>query len=445
VGGKRANTWGLYDIQGNVFQWCRDAYQKDYYAKSTTDDPAGPPGNEYRVKRGCGYCSPAWEFRAAYRIHWGSSIRWPDVGFRVSLVLPDRVGAKTTPTTGTQATSGIQPSPFTGPDGKWKLPPGSPLPAVAPFDATKAKEYQTEWAKHLGVPVELTNSIGMKLMLIPPGEFMMGSPDSDKDAQPTERPQHRVRITKPFYMGKYPVTQQEYQQVIGSIPKQNLRGSSPRTKGEVAGRETRRFAVGNLSWEEMVEFCRRMSSLPNEKAAGRMYRLPSEAQWEYACRAGTTTRFCFGDDVSGLDEYGWPEGTWSSSSNITPPVGEKKPNAWGLYDIYANVWQFCADWFDATYYANSPVDDPPGGQLSFYVPPTVDPKGGQSGLRICRGGGWNWPKKFCRSADRNHYGTGHQEYYLGFRASLVFADNSEDQAKVTRGADAAQPADQTGN
>jgi formylglycine-generating enzyme required for sulfatase activity len=188
-----------------------------------------------------------------------------------------------------------------------------------------------------------------------------------------------------------------------------------------------------------------MSSLPNEKAAGRMYRLPSEAQWEYACRAGTTTRFCFGDDVSGLDEYGWPEGTWSSSSNITPPVGEKKPNAWGLYDIYANVWQFCADWFDATYYANSPVDDPPGGQLSFYVPPTVDPKGGQSGLRICRGGGWNWPKKFCRSADRNHYGTGHQEYYLGFRASLVFADNSEDQAKVTRGADAAQPADQTGN
>ena len=192
-----------------------------------------------------------------------------------------------------------------GPEGKWKLPPGAPPPAVAPFDEKKAKEHQEIWAKYLGVPVEITNSIGMKLVLIPPGEFQMGSPKelieeelkavgiekAYKDRLPSEAPQHLVRITKPFWLGTCEVTQEEYQRVMGTNPSEfSVTG---KRKDKVGGQDTKRFPVENVSWEDAVEFCRKLSAMPEEKVAGRAYRLPSEAQWEYACRAGSTGQYSF--------------------------------------------------------------------------------------------------------------------------------------------------------
>ena len=192
-----------------------------------------------------------------------------------------------------------------GPDGKWKLPPGAPPPAVAPFDAKKAKDHQEAWAKHLGVPVEITNSIGMKLVLIPPGEFMMGSPKElieeelkvcgdgqwFKEHLPGEAPRHCVRITRPFYLGMYLVTQEEYQRVTGANPSGfSVTGMS---KDKVADQDTKRFPVESVSWWGADDFCSRLSEMAEEKLAGRRYRLPSEAQWEYACRAGSTGRWFF--------------------------------------------------------------------------------------------------------------------------------------------------------
>jgi hypothetical protein len=146
--------------------------------------------------------------------------------------------------------------------------PEPPL-AVAPFDAEQARKQQKEWAEHLGLPVELTNSIGMQLALIPAGEFLMGWPPTRSSLLP-EKPQHLVRITQPFYLGIHEVTQEQYARVIGRNPS-HFKGAQ--------------LPVETVSWEEAVEFCARLSALPAEKAAGRAYRLPTEAEWEYACRA----------------------------------------------------------------------------------------------------------------------------------------------------------------
>ncbi len=276
------------------------------------------------------------------------------------------------------------------------------MPAIAPFDAATARKHQEAWAKHLGLPVEIANSIGMKLVLIPPGEFRMGSSkeliEADlkahandrwyKDHLPDEGPQHRVRITRPFYLGMYVVTQQEYQRVIGTNPSEF--SATGKGKDKVGGQDTKRFPVDNVSWDNAVEFCRKLSQMPEEKAAGRAYRLPSEAQWEYACRAESAGRYSFSlggnaipreSDENELSDFGWFKG---NSGGIPHAVGGKRPSAWGLYDMQGNVWEWCQDWYDKDYYANSPADDPSGPPWGSH--------------RIHRGGSWNHPAGRCRCA-----------------------------------------------
>jgi formylglycine-generating enzyme required for sulfatase activity/serine/threonine protein kinase len=266
-----------------------------------------------------------------------------------------------------------------------KIGPAPPL-AAAPFDAAKAKEHQAAWATHLGVPVEMTNSIGMKLTLVPPGEFLMGSPNSEQDRSDGEL-QHRVRMTKPFYLGVYEVTQWEYERVMGASP------SHFKESGNSA-------PVEMVSWDEAQEFCRKLSALPAEQAAGWVYRLPTEAEWEYACRAGSTSRFCFGDSDDGLDAYAW---FGNNSDSKTHPVGLKKPNAWGLYDMHGNVWEWCADWYDSGYYVASPSSDPQG------------PSSGSD--RVSRGGGWLYRPGDCRSSYRDGFSPGIRSFDLGFRVA----------------------------
>jgi len=236
--------------------------------------------------------------------------------------------------------------------------------------------------------VDLGKGVKLELVLIPAGEFMMGSPALDKDAKDDEKPQHRVRITKPFHLGKYPVTQEQWEAVMGSNPSDFKGPKNP---------------VDTIRWDDCQQFLGKLNAKP--AAGAGKFQLPTEAQWEYACRAGSKTRYCFGDDESKLGDYAW---YLPNSGRKTHPVGEKKPNAWGLYDMHGNVFEWCQDRYDGGYYAKSPMDDPTG------------PTGGS--YRVDRGSCWFFAAGFCRSADRGNVGPGLRGNGLGFRVSRVPAD-----------------------
>ena len=197
----------------------------------------------------------------------------------------------------------------------------------------------------------ITNSIGMKLKLIPAGAFKMGSPVSDKDASEDEKPLHDVEITHPFYLGVYPVTKGQFAAFVS--------GTDYKTEGEQAGDkatwrdpgfvQTDDEPVVYVTWNDAMKFC---DWLSDKK---KIYTLPTEAEWEYACRAGTTTVYSFGDDPTTLGDYAW---YLDNSGSRTHPVGGKNPNPWGLHDMNGNVFQWCADYYDEKYYQNSPDKDP---------------------------------------------------------------------------------------
>jgi formylglycine-generating enzyme required for sulfatase activity/predicted Ser/Thr protein kinase len=238
------------------------------------------------------------------------------------------------------------------------------------------------------IPGEITNTIGMTLVPILAGEFLMGSPDSDSDAWSDEKPQHRVRITRPFYLGVTEVTQGQYRAVMGQNPS-HFRGSDD-------------LPVEMVSWEEAQAFCARLNEQEKEQLSGERYRLPTEAEREYACRAGTTTRFSFGDANSGLDDHGW---FGSNSGGQTHPVGQKRPNPWGLFDMHGNVWEWCEDGYDDKYYVSSPAADPPGPS--------------QAAFRVVRGGSWFDLPAYARSTFRGSRAPEFRNAGIGLRVARV--------------------------
>ncbi|NQT13046.1 MAG: formylglycine-generating enzyme family protein [Planctomycetes bacterium] len=267
----------------------------------------------------------------------------------------------------------------------------TPPLAIAPFDERTAKEHQALWAKYLKAPVVQTNCVGMTFVLIPAGEFLMGSPDSDNEAGADEKPQHPVRITEPFYLGACEVTQAQYQRVMFTNPSnfKDARGMAP---------------VERVSWEETQEFCTRLSGLPDEQRARRHYRLPTEAEWEYACRAGTAWRFCFDESSAELSAYAWYA---DNSASRTHPVGQRNPNAWGLYDMHGNVWEWCEDSYDS------------GCYRLFRSEPAVDPSASsEASDRVIRGGCYPGRSTDCRSANRDRSVPGNRSSYYGFRLVL---------------------------
>ena len=235
-------------------------------------------------------------------------------------------------------------------------------------------------------PLDCGGGVMMDLVLIPAGEFTMGSRANEADRNSHEGPQHRVRITKPSYMGKHEVTQAQYERIVGKNPSHFGGASNP---------------VESVSWTDATEFCRKLS-----QRTGTTVRLPTEAEWEYACRAGTTTAFHYGNSL-GTDQANfdgnYPYGGAAKGKywQKTTPVGSFRPNAWGLYDMHGNVCEWCSDWFDEGYYAKSPGTDPQGPGTGKY--------------RVLRGGSWIDDGHYCRSAFRSGYPATDRIRYYGFR------------------------------
>jgi formylglycine-generating enzyme required for sulfatase activity len=369
------NKLHLYDMHGNLWQWCQDWYGKDYYQNSPPKDPQGPDHGDRRVSRGGSWDGDGKLCRAAFR-NWSAPDNGGyDAGFRVVLVAGAGAPKKD---------NEISPAP----------PPS-----------------------RAGLPKDVTNSIGMKLVLIPAGKFTMGSPKDEKGRNEDET-QHEVEITQPFYLGKYLVTQAEYERVMHDNPSWFSRKHY--YKNSIASINTRQLPVDSVSWEMAKKFCETLSALPEEKSTQRRYRLPTEAEWEYACRerGRSLTPFYFGASLQssqanfdGHQPYGeGPPEPGSPFNSMLPPgkylehptvVGSYQPNALGLYDMHGNVCEWCADWYAKDYYSKSPKQDPQGPDI------------GKN--RVLRGGSWSQVGRECRSANRVMSWTGS----IGFRVVLA--------------------------
>jgi formylglycine-generating enzyme required for sulfatase activity len=254
--------------------------------------------------------------------------------------------------------------------------------AVVPTNAPPAAPSAPAPAQQISL--DLGNKVTMKFSLIPSGKFMMGSPKDEKDRRENEGPQHEVTISKPFYMGACQVTQEQYEQIMGKNPSRFKEAHNP---------------VEHVSWGDAVEFCKALS-----KKTGKTVSLPTEAQWEYACRAGSKTRFSYADDnaYAALGDYAW---YMKNSEGKTHPVGLKKPNDWGLYDMHGNVWEWCSDWYDKDYYSAKANDR--------------DPQGPASGIcRVLRSGSCVCCPLGCRSAFRRGLSPDTQLNIIGFRVSM---------------------------
>lgn len=266
--------------------------------------------------------------------------------------------------------------------------------------------WQQQRLAHIPCPVgdrpRRVNSLGMQFIEIPAGSFLMGSPDSEPGRYPDEGPTHVVKLTQPYYLGVCAVTQGEFQRVMGRNPAEynhdNLGGPN--------------HPVEHVSWKEAVTFCERLTELPDEKNQGRRYRLPTEAEWEHACRAGlpSSVPSQFGLSFTSTEanfDGNSPYGAAPRSRNLgrTTAVGSYQPNAWGLYDMHGNVWNWCADWYASDYYQHSSAIDPTG------------PKGGTT--RSLRGGSWAGPGRNCRCACRGSGDPEAHSPYFGLRLVMI--------------------------
>jgi formylglycine-generating enzyme required for sulfatase activity len=348
---KRPNPWELYDMSGLLWEWCSDGkrkYEAGFIRYPISTDSGG------RVLRAGSWDSIARDCRAADRSGIDPGYRGNYIGFRVACRQSEREAREAA------------------------VAFGGALHEAALAGAPVHAE-----------PPSFVNGVGMKMIRIKPGRFRMGSPPGEKGWYANEGVQHEVEISKVFYLAECKVTQEQYTRLTGKSPSWFSKDGPG--KEMVQGLDTSQFPVERVSWEEAVEFCRLLSELPEEKRAGRVYRLPTEADWEYAARAGTTTRFHFGDDLdyNRLGDYAWYAG---NSGERTHPVRGKRPNPWGLYDMGGLLWEWCSD-----------------GKS--------DPVGPERGAHLIRGGSWVGDARNCRAASRNSDDAGSRVSYIGFRVA----------------------------
>jgi serine/threonine protein kinase len=338
--------------------------------------------------------------------------------------------------------------------GWYGWPADAPPAAIAPFDAAQAQQHQAAWANYLGVPIERTNSLGMKFRLIPPGEFLMGSTEDDvaqvlrelgldggsyngiePDFFTSQAPLHRTTLTQPFYLGLTEVTQEQYQTVIGeSSAYYSAEGAG---NAAVAGIPTKDFPVEWVSWIEATRFCDRLSMRERLEAvyfanvgiehlpSRGGYRLPTEAQWEFACRAGTQTEFWTGNGTALLRHAAW----FGRNEGKRPhAVGELKSNPFGLFDMHGNVWEWCHDRWDPRYYEQ------------FRHQPAVDPLGPSTGAsRIFRGGCWYDFHQDVYAANRHAATPLERGRVTGFRLVLPVVFHAAGDVRPASAPDLTQP------
>ena len=360
---KKPNAFGIYDMHGNVAEWCADRYDPDFYRKSPRVDPVNMTPYEsggMNVYRGGSFLF-ADACRSADRqsglVPSGSS-PITQMGFRVIV----EAGKQS-------ATAGAK---FTVKGGVARVY------TTWPFDSIEAKRRQARTAAALGIKSEVTLSLPksksrMTFALIPAGAFVMGSPLTESGRREDEAP-HKVQITKPFYMAVTEVTEAQWLGVTGS-------------SHSLGRRRMGGLPVHKVAWRDAIGFCEIL-----KKKTGLQVRLPSEAQWEYACRAGSAKAYCFGGYVSELRRYAtyMPEGAGSVASAKMSQVAQKAPNAFGLYDMHGNVYELCRDYYDADFYSRSPRTDP---EKKIW-------KGGRYPPGVMRGGSWMSVPGLCRSASR---------------------------------------------
>jgi len=405
VGRKRPNAWGLCDMHGNVWEWCLDTYE-----------------SKKAFRGGC-WGNIAWWCRSADRNATPAASANDMLGFRILLARP---------AAGYSEDSEI------------------PI-AQAPFDARQAKAYQTQWARRRGTTVESTNSLGTTMVLIPPGEFLMGSSDKQVEAalqvaveleidqrtqdriRTQERPQHTMRIAQPFLLAATEVTIAQFRKFVEAtdyVTEAEVLGTgNSATPTKAALKDQNEFtwrtpgfpqqenaAVSQVSWNDAVVFCNWLSRQEQLTPCYRKdaedgwtlipenngYRLPSEAQWEFACRAGTTGQYHFGDDYRLLEKYDW---YGRIGKNATRTVGTKLPNAFGLYNMHGNVGEWCQDFYDPNFYQTPRSNDPTGPAKR------LSPKS----RRVIRGGDWWTTAVRCRSTFRGYGDQVTRSDDLGFR------------------------------
>lgn len=419
---KEPNAWGFYDMHGNLWEWCSDWYAFELFSET---DPAGPDSGQKRVCRGGSYDSysdPYLAGRSASRNADFSTERDRLTGFRIALIpstdtvaVPDKEQESadlfeedaSPQSVSEDAESPSEPRAI--PDSEQVVPPGPGSSAGKKVTiAIRGVDYTFRWC--------------------PPGEFMMGSPESEEWHHDDEF-QHRVVISRGFWMLETELTQQMWNSVMGTEITDYVKEMYPDPDFFPIGPH---YPIRGITWKEADRFCKELSSL-----SGLTIRLPTEAQWEYACRAGTTGRYA----IKGRPEkIAWllpfdprvPRG-----GAITHPceVKSKKPNAWGLYDMHGNVWEYCSDAYDSDYYKNSPTVDPKGPDIDLSLLTRkrdsrfndswddVDPD--RLIPRVMRGGSWNTYWGFCSSAARSYSeqgflsSFGFEESEVGFRPVLI--------------------------
>jgi formylglycine-generating enzyme required for sulfatase activity len=349
VGKYPANAWGFHDMHGNVAEWCADWFEENYPTGNMTN-PTGPAGGSYRVERGGSWDGPANSARSANRGRDEPANSYYFLGFRLSL----RPASKAEPQVQVQE----KPKQFLVKD----------IQKAEPQVQVQEKE-SVAVSVNAGTAITIRD-LGLDMLWIKPGTFEMG--------------QHTVTLTEGYWLGKHTVTQTEWEKVMGDNPSHFKGADRP---------------VENVSWDEVTSFCEKLTELEREAGrlpAGMSYQLPTEAQWEYACRAGTTTAYAFGDELTEKDA------NFDENVGETTDVGKYPANEWGFYDMHGNVWEWCADWYG----------DYPAGAAR-------DPVGPADGSdRVFRGGSWNYAASYARSAYRYGGGPANSGYNLGFRLSL---------------------------
>ncbi len=379
VGQKLANPWGLYDINGNVWEWCQDWFT-DKLPGGT--DPTGSASGSRRATRGGSWGSTTEDCRSALRNAYEPDYQQFYLGFRVALV---PVAANHT------AQLDREPA---------NIDAAKPLV----FAGSRAGETWDE------------NGLKMKFVWCPPGTFTMGSP-ADEPGRGRFEDQVSVTLTSGFWLGQMQVTQGQWQAVMDTTPWKRQRNV----------KEGNNYAASYVTWNDAAAYCKKLTE--SELAAGRLspdwqYALPTEAQWEYACRAGTTTWFHFGNIVSPLSQYAWYGGNANAGEPYAREVGLKLANPWGLHDMHGNVWEWCRDWYAPK------------------LPGETDPTGPTAGSnRIIRGGSWDYAAAGCRSAARAWNLPSNRHYFIGFRVALVpvAANHTAQLDREPANIDAAKP------